>query len=964
ELGGSLGRMEATVHARAAETPQGLSEWTMRDVSLSSSPSAAITLAEPAGRNAHAAAAANGTPSGFCSPALQAARARARAARATSSAPAPASVSTGASAGASAGAVGQHTPQQPCDAAYGSLAKRLLSYLLAGLDRLELDAMQLLRLVAAIQHPCTADLFDTSSARCEVLLALLSAPLRQKSDHHAHLAWRGNSGGGSSGTGGLGGSRVTRAGTAEYDTAVAAAAAAVLPGTLRLLDTDDLIAVLHAASQRQVRFTSQVRQQELQRLEEEQRGGQQQQRQQPQSSSAVERARVAERADPIAAAVLSFGLAQLLDLASSDYRPGYMYGATHDASPLLPPLQNEFTALPPPGGRRWSASSPQPRCTTRGREPSPPPTAEQWHTAVTALADGTLALASPAALAAAAAAAVPTAAVGGAGGGGGGSPDLAGLTPAALLRLLRALAPVWRQLHPDQTADMAAALSELHAAAREWARLEADVAVEAAQGRRGRVRAYGGGWRSGAPEAEDWQAVQCAVADAMYGMSAESLAEAVTAAAELAEAAPLREEWVAAVTEVLVMAPPQPPAPLAGGLKGLTDAGIVLELLLGCMELERVQVQLAPAGAHVEAEAAVDAAALATEVERVGSAEEPGAASAPQVGFALPVLPLLQRLGALLEGVQQKRQRPAEECESRGMHLPLPPSAVCQLLPRLAQLASTLPLAAAVSRAALPLLSYLQRCAFSGASVEDLVAALAGIGRLLLRPSDPWVTALCDATFPLLRPAVKTPLHQLSALSQAMAAAWVVPTAEWHAALAAATLQQLQVRHPQLYGTHSGRAGANAEWNNAGSRSSLAVTVASLEQLLGAEAMWFRLSGSVVVAGPGSSSSSTSSEWVGALVAASVPLLPAAAAGQPGALGGLPYWLHVLGYDPGPDFISALLQGCSRASLAAFTAPQLARLSYGLAGLGYQPEDPWVAALQRAAASKLDACDPHDLLDL
>ena len=36
----------------------------------------------------------------------------------------------------------------------------------------------------------------------------------------------------------------------------------------------------------------------------------------------------------------------------------------------------------------------------------------------------------------------------------------------------------------------------------------------------------------------------------------------------------------------------------------------------------------------------------------------------------------------------------------------------------------------------------------------------------------------------------------------------------------------------------------------------------------------------------------------------------------------------------------------------------------GLAGLGYQPEDPWVVALQLEAAYKLDGCDPQELADL
>ncbi|GIL94443.1 hypothetical protein Vretimale_628, partial [Volvox reticuliferus] len=340
------------------------------------------------------------------------------------------------------------------------------------------------------------------------------------------------------------------------------------------------------------------------------------------------------------------------------------------------------------------------------------------------------------------------------------------------------------------------------------------------------------------------------------------------------------------------------------------------------------------------------------------------AVAAEQDSVMLPVLPLLEQLGtALLRqstaasaatpvvpqgavapspgGGTEDQSGTVAAAAAATAATPTPPepavscSDICRLLPRLSLVATDPPLAAVVGTSALPLLVYLQQQGFVGARLGDLLAALTGMSRLLLRPEPAWAAALCQATTPvLLNPA--TALPDLATLAHAMAQAWLVPTPDWHSALLAATMERM---------VRGGGGSATSRKDQA------------MEQLLWAVVMWSRLSAAGATGGkrlqvPGL--------WLDQLAAASVPLLAGA---QPQVLASMPYLFNALGHDPGPDFIAALLQRCT-ATIQAFTGPQLSRLAYGLAGLGYQPEDPWVTALQLAAANALHDCDGHELAEL
>ncbi|EFJ52340.1 hypothetical protein VOLCADRAFT_86669 [Volvox carteri f. nagariensis] len=733
------------------------------------------------------------------------------------------------------------------------LAARVIAAVLGGVRQLSLT--QLLHLAAASQQPQTSRLFS-EAARRDIVLALVESPLASPSPPQPAAPSR------------AGGPRrfPPLPPPPPPQQQYAASILAVLPEVVQSLRPESLVAVLCAAARRQAHF-------DACRLAE--------QREPLQPPQRRRESRHHLPADLIAAVALSAALSRLLDLASPESQPGFM-----DA----------------------------PRRTAAGAELS----TDQWCDALAAIAQAAHALAAPPAL-------LPSSPA--AAGLGAGESRAVALTPVTLLQLLNALRPVWPAMRPSQAVAAFTQLADLH----EAVQLMSDARESDNGGGGGGIgddgsagavtggppspsspqkssAARGGSVAAAAaamgPGPADWHVAQRAVAATARRLTARELAAMVTAAARLAAVAPLCDEWMEALTQVL-LAPPPAPAPLAGGLAAL-DSVSALELLRGCVELK-------------------------------------AAAGPDQDGIMLPVLPVLERLGV--------------SC-----------SDVCRLLPRLAVLVTEPPLAAIVGTSALPLLGYLQRTAFSGARLGDLLAALTGLSRLMLRPEPAWSAALCAATMPLLRnPA--TALTDQAALAHAMAQAWVMPTPEWHQLLMAATGERM------ARGSGSGSSGKGQ----------------ALEQLLWAQAIWYRRSsaaggpgdegtgaesGCAVSSGGSSAGDGSGSAgagvgagsyvfkapggWLDQLVAASVPLLPSA---SPQVPANMLYVCNALGYDPGPDFISALLQG-STASLSAFTGPQLSRLAHGLARLGYQPEDPWVTALQLSAARALHECDTHDLADL
>ncbi|GIL45764.1 hypothetical protein Vafri_2917, partial [Volvox africanus] len=695
-----------------------------------------------------------------------------------------------------------------------------------------------------------------------------------------------------------------RASTSPSPSPTVAELAAVVPGIVRSLPPEALVTVICAASRRCTACADGRDAEGQPRLRQQAASMRQQQQQQRQRHPPP---------DPIAVAVLSPALVQLLDLALPESQPGFMDVPRRPATAAL--------------------------------------SAKQWCDALAAVAQAAHAL-------------VPTRGPGTA------SDTLRGedvdvasptaIRPATLLQLLRALQPVWPKMCPSQAVAAYTHLADLHDTVRLLYPSSAATRRSGVGGGSSGAAATAGdpptsrtnsddsdeAGPAAATSADDWYVVQRAIAAAAAGLTARELAAMVTAAARLAAVAPLCDEWMEALTQVL-LSPPPAPAPLAGGLAAL-DAVTALDLLRGCVELKVVAVE--------------------------------------QDSVMLPVLPLLEQLGtallqqltaasAAMPAVPSEAVAPSSggTTEVRGGAVaaaaaaaiaaspPLPESsvscsAICRLLPRLSLLATDPPLAAIIGTSALPLLVYLQHKGFVGARLGDFLAALTGISRLLLRPEPAWAEALCRATTPvLLNPA--TALPDLATLAHAMAQAWLLPTPDWHSALLAATEERM---------ARGGGGAANTRKDQA------------LEQLLWTVGMWSQLHTAGVgseggAGGGGGGGDDTAASdagggkglqvpgsWLDQLAAASVPLLAGA---QPQVLASMPYVFNALGHDPGPDFIAALLQRCT-ASLPAFTGPQLSRLAYGLAGLGYQPEDPWVTALQLVAASSLHDCDAHELAEL
>ncbi len=482
------------------------------------------------------------------------------------------------------------------------------------------------------------------------------------------------------------------------------------------------------------------------------------------------------------------------------------------------------------------------------------------------------------------------------------------LRPSKLSSLLHALVPVWPQLAPSEAAAAAAALATLHTSLGAPGPTRG---IAPAPGTRKEIDPWDQGPSSAAPA---WAAMYDGVAHAMSYMTADELAAAVKVAGQVAAAAgPLPSKgWREALTGALVTAPVAV-KPLAGGLGVVAEPSVVLSMLEGCVEVE--------------------VAALAT-----GRAREDG-----DDGCSLPVVELMGRLGELLLLHQQEQQQgegPAAQqqrqlagagglrhvetrrCSAQGPTVDC--SRLCRLLPPLAALPSEPTHAAAMAAAVVPLLSYLQHAAFHGASLADLVALLQGVGRLWLQPQGEWVEALCAATMRCLREQPREAvqergeggaeetrgaggpgLEELAAVCYAMAQAWVVPTAQWHAEVCEMTMegmQQLGLQQVQVQ-VRGRRAAERA-----------------VEQLLWAQAMWQQLSREAVAAkrAPGADGAvghqgqgggaqeavaevvtavlRPSEEWLTAAVGACTPLLAGA---SPQALSGVTYALCVLAHDPG-----------------------------------------------------------------
>ncbi|GIL94444.1 hypothetical protein Vretimale_629, partial [Volvox reticuliferus] len=282
----------------------------------------------------------------------------------------------------------------------------------------------------------------------------------------------------------------------------AAELAAVVPAIVRSLPPEVLVTVLCAAARRCTACA-----------DGHDADGQPQGQQEQAASPLRRQQRQRQRhlpPDPIAVAVLSAALAQLLDLALPESQPGFMDVPRRPATSVL--------------------------------------STEQWCNALAAVAQAAHALVQGAS--------------GIAPGTFGGDMDMAtpaAIKPATLLQLLKALQPIWPTMRPSQAVAAYTHLVDLHdtmqvlfpssAAVRKPGDGASGGAATATGGeppptsRTNNPGGAGSAATAATPGTEDWYVVQRAVAAAAAGLTARELAAMVTAAARLAAVAPLCDEW-------------------------------------------------------------------------------------------------------------------------------------------------------------------------------------------------------------------------------------------------------------------------------------------------------------------------------------------------------------------------------------------------------------------------------------